>query len=95
MKNLNDIMQSMPADWRYRWCDAVLCGCLGCANASGGVSGGGFDKLDWQLWVADNPPTNTNNNGATPYIHKDIKKYLSKLPPYGDIPNCCKDETNF
>lgn len=89
---LHDIMLAMPSHWRYFWCGADICGCLGCANASGGVRAAGFTQEDWQQWVDKNP--NPDPLSQSPYIHPDIKKYLKDIPPYGDITKC-KDETNF
>lgn len=31
---VNDIMQSINPHWRYRWCEAKMCGCMGAVNCS-------------------------------------------------------------
>jgi len=81
-------MSAMPMDWRYRWCESGACGCLGCANASGGVGAAGYSKQDWEGWVTDNP--NPTSNNPQPYIHHDLQNYLILN---GEL-NVCKDETN-
>ncbi len=52
---LNKIMESMPIDWRYYWCDSIFCACSGCANSSGGLNKNGVKKEDWTKWVEENP----------------------------------------
>lgn len=29
---VDEIMQQIPADWRYRWCRAQVCACMGCVQ---------------------------------------------------------------
>lgn len=48
-------MMAVNAHWRYRWCDAGVCGCMGAANCSGQVTRHGVTKEDWQAWVAAHP----------------------------------------
>lgn len=49
---LNALMRSMRPDWRDRWCEPGPegCGCMGCANVSGGLSRSGFTKEEWVQW---------------------------------------------
>lgn len=48
-------MEKMPEEWRYRWCKARLCCCLGCANVAGKLIKLGFTEQDWEDWVKRNP----------------------------------------
>lgn len=52
---IDKIMADMPLEWRYRWCEAKLCCCLGCANVSGRLKELGFNKGDWAWWCRRNP----------------------------------------
>lgn len=58
---VDDIMQSIDPHWRYRWCEAKACGCMGAVNCSARTSshktfeGGWVTKQEWQTWVAENP----------------------------------------
>lgn len=62
-EKVNEIMQSMPLDWRYRWCEAVVCACLGCANRSGDAKAEGVTKAEWEQWVKDNPAPEKDKYG--------------------------------
>lgn len=62
-EEVNKIMQSIPLDWRYRWCEARVCCCLGCANASGGAKAKGVTKADWEEWVRNNPAPEKDKRG--------------------------------
>jgi len=55
MNDINIIMNKMPLEWCYKWCENRICCCLGCANVSGGLTKNGFTKQDWQKWVNENP----------------------------------------
>lgn len=55
MKNIDAIMQGLPIQWRYYWCEAEICACLGCANGSGRAD---ITKAEWEEWVKRNPPPN-------------------------------------
>lgn len=49
-------MDHMKKSMRYNWCEeGVLCGCMGCANKSGGLAEAGFTKAHWEDWVRRNP----------------------------------------
>jgi hypothetical protein len=48
-------MEAMPHDWRYRWCEAEFCACLGAANCSGRLLADGVTKTAWSEWVAAHP----------------------------------------
>lgn len=61
---LNEAIQKVPEEWRYRWCgpdsgeevqDWHPCACMGAANCSGNL-GHLFTKEEWAEWVAQNPP---------------------------------------
>ena len=72
-KQVNEIMQLVPLDWRYYWCEAQICGCLGCANRSGGVKAKGVTKQEWEQWVIDNPkPKVAGINCSKPIVWKGI-----------------------
>lgn len=30
--NVDQVMQSIPAAWRGRWCEAEVCACMGCVQ---------------------------------------------------------------
>lgn len=49
------VMAAMPDPWRYRWCESRACGCLGCSNRSGSLAQLGFERKDWEAWIAKNP----------------------------------------
>jgi hypothetical protein len=42
------IMQTMPEDWRYRWCESKVCACMGCV----GVGSRDVTKAEWHVWVS-------------------------------------------
>jgi hypothetical protein len=48
------IMNSMPPDWRKKWCSSNACACMGCANVSGGLTSKGYKKEDWEEWMRGN-----------------------------------------
>lgn len=52
--DLHEAMMAMPESWRYRWCEAGLCGCMGGANCSGRLAGR-FSREQWAQWVAEHP----------------------------------------
>lgn len=47
---LNGLIGHMSALSAMRWCEWDACGCLGCANRSGGLSAKGVTKEEWQAW---------------------------------------------
>lgn len=53
--NLDELMHSMPPQWRYRWCESTLCGCLGCANGAGRLTFYGYTREDHNEWIRNNP----------------------------------------
>ena len=64
-EELDAAMNEVNKGWRYRWCKAEVCGCMGCANRVGGLAAKGFTEEQWREWVRDNPaPTEPH----TPYI---------------------------
>jgi hypothetical protein len=57
---IDSVMEGMPTDWRNRWCTAPEnggCGCMGCANYSGGLNRKGFTRADWEKWREENERT--------------------------------------
>jgi hypothetical protein len=44
------VMSHVPEWFRKHWCSGGLCGCMGCANRSGGMASLGFTKDDWLAW---------------------------------------------
>ncbi|MFA6199070.1 MAG: hypothetical protein WC679_01525 [Bacteroidales bacterium] len=73
-------MAEMPEEWRYRWCENGICGCIGAANCSGGLSEKGFTKEDHQSWVLDNPKinvANTNDNLSFSEMMDEFQKQLT------------------
>lgn len=55
-KALDSAMRLMPEKWRARWCEngESGCGCMGCANYSGGLAQRWFTKDEHARWVRDN-----------------------------------------
>ena len=51
-KDINEYMQNMSKEIRYRWCESKQCWCMGCVNNV--LIGNGFTKEDWQKWVKEN-----------------------------------------
>ncbi|MNE79973.1 hypothetical protein D3C80_1765040 [compost metagenome] len=54
-EQVNDVMMGIHPEWRYNWCNAVVCGCMGCTNVSGQAGWKGVTKEQWEAWVASNP----------------------------------------
>lgn len=52
MKTIDAMMLKMPVSVALRWCEPGEsgCGCMGCANHSGGLLKAGFTKQDWLDW---------------------------------------------
>ncbi|MDU8350661.1 hypothetical protein RYA05_02015 [Pseudomonas syringae pv. actinidiae] len=74
---LNAVMQDMPESWRYRWCNSGACGCMGCGNRSGSLSGLGFTEEEWASWVEKNPdPSPPSDNHE--YISEAWRKALER-----------------
>jgi len=51
-EEVDKLMLTVYPEWRYRWCEAEICGCMGCVNRSGGKP---VTKEEWQDWVRRNP----------------------------------------
>jgi len=58
MISVNDRMQKVYPANRYRWCEADVCGCVGCVNRSSGIR---ITKEEWEQWVKENPKPNGEN----------------------------------
>lgn len=76
LAELNEAMQHVNPDWRYRWCENKICGCMGGANCSGRLSPR-FTKDEWKEWVELNPP---KEKGAESFVingRYDITAHLA------------------
>jgi len=51
--SIDDAMQNIYPEWRYRWCEAKTCYCMGCVNISGRLN---YSKKDWLDWKLRHPP---------------------------------------
>jgi hypothetical protein len=69
------VMKEMQEHLRYRWCGGGWCACMGAANCSGGLSGKGFSKEDWEAWVAANP----DPNPPKPVDREELLRVLKAL----------------
>jgi len=49
MAYVDQVMSEVSCSIRFVWCSAMICGCLGCANKSGGVMSK-ITHQDWVLW---------------------------------------------
>lgn len=56
-EQIQDKLRNMHPDWRERWCPIADptcymyltgCGCIGCANGSGGLARLGVTNEEWQ-----------------------------------------------
>lgn len=59
------LLDNMPDQWRARWCFAAEyggCGCMGCANYSGGLIRNGYTYADWLKVYPDNLPEDQIRN---------------------------------
>lgn len=47
---IQSLLLRMPLEVRTRWCnpDEFGCGCMGCANVSGGLSREGVTEAEWR-----------------------------------------------
>ena len=68
-KDIDAAMNSMPPEWKSRWCNSHMCACLGCANKSGGLTAKGYTYQDWMNWVSRNKKEYMN--GLSPI--KEVK----------------------
>lgn len=58
---IDELMNDLSEDWRYRYCEAGRCACMGCVNNE--LARNGFSKEDWETWVAANPDTREKSVG--------------------------------
>ena len=62
---VHEVMLGIQPEWRYYWCRAQVCGCMGGANCSGNASAKGVTQEQWEHWVALNPkPDNQDDVNA-------------------------------
>lgn len=67
---IDSVMESLPLESRYRWCEAKYCCCLGCCTrGSEGLIALGFNKGDWNWWVTRHPEPEKDEYGK----HKQIE----------------------
>ncbi len=64
-------LRAMPADWAFRWCDAGLCACMGCANNSGRL--GYVGKERWRRCLQEMAA------GGPEWSPEDIKRLEAAL----------------
>lgn len=79
-EQVHQIMMEVPESWRYRWCGGGPCGCMGCSNVSGMVTGKGVTKEQWEEWVASNPEPEPEPNMWMP--NDDRTPLQQKLSQY-------------
>ena len=72
---LSEVLHAMDIGWRYRWCEAGICGCMGCSNISGSLRRLGFTKAEWDMWVKRNPDPRPPINYAA--MHDELIIALS------------------
>ncbi|MDU8350662.1 hypothetical protein RYA05_02020 [Pseudomonas syringae pv. actinidiae] len=54
---LDFVMRTIYAEWRYNWCgDSGPCRCAGCVDRNLGIDLLGFTFDEWKQWVDKNPP---------------------------------------
>lgn len=73
MSDIDKFMLSIPVNWRYRWCENNVCGCMGGVNCSGNIQRNGFSKAEWQEWVGRNPEIKSphdNNDDWVDHLRK-------------------------
>lgn len=54
-EQVHEVMMGIYPEWRYRWCSASVCGCMGGANCSGQATSKGVTHEQWLQWSLDNP----------------------------------------
>jgi len=50
---IHNLLSQMPLKHALYWCESELCGCLGCANRSGGLNKHGITKEEWSAYMAE------------------------------------------
>lgn len=68
-KDIDAAMNSMPPEWKSRWCNSHMCACMGCANKAGGLTAKGYTYQDWRDWISRNKEDYMN--GLSPI--KEVK----------------------
>jgi len=48
-KEVDAIMETMPIEWRDRWCRAEICGCMGCVQSGSNCR---ITEREWLEWKA-------------------------------------------
>ena len=67
---IDELMVDAP--FKYRWCDADLCACMGCVNNF--IATNGFTREQWEEWVSRNPDPNPPQEGYSFTSFKYEKK---------------------
>lgn len=69
---IDKLMQSMPVEWRYRWCESEVCACIGCCNRGPeGLLEKGYTRGDWEWWKVRHPEPRKDKYGK--YVKGDIE----------------------
>jgi hypothetical protein len=63
---IHEIMEHMPLSHALRWCDSGPCGCMGCANRSGGLSKAGITEQEWRDYMAEQVEQFVPKDGVKP-----------------------------
>ena len=66
---IDKFMETVPLRWRYHWCNAEICCCLGCINKATKFFQHGFTKEDWQKWVERNPKPDNFDELTKPVVY--------------------------
>jgi hypothetical protein len=82
-EDVDAVMQTIPAEWRYRWCGGEIgpCACMGCVQV-------GNRLIMAKLKVEQVDPEYINEKKIPPDIYKKYKitkeewtEWLAKQPP--------------
>lgn len=69
------------------WCNATICGCLGCVNKHGGIEAKGVTHSQWMDWKRRNPPSQKT---VYPFYSSNLDASLKEVfqPPIVDTIIC-------
>lgn len=82
---IDKLMKSIYYPNRYRWCEAGLCGCMGCVNRSDNLP---ITKEEWREWVKNNPEDHDLCEQCYTAKLVRIKEKDKNGNPYYECPNC-------